>query len=163
MRCRECPYINAEYNKKINYVQSNNHSGCENEIEKSCWCEKVGGKLWTCECCNEAYKIVNAPNKCSKRKHRNKIERDKKYKNHLKFISEHIPIYPGVRCINEVYVDGKGYVPLSKSYYKRYYRGKHGKSKKLKRFSNRKVRRYKREIHNGGVYKKVFDYWQTLY
>jgi hypothetical protein len=32
-----------------------------------------------------------------------------------------------------------------------------------KKYSNRKVRRYKGEIGNGNHYRKIFDYWWTLY
>lgn len=33
----------------------------------------------------------------------------------------------------------------------------------LKRVSNKKVRRYRGEIHKGSLYKKLFDYWWELY
>lgn len=32
-----------------------------------------------------------------------------------------------------------------------------------KKLTNRKVRRYKYEIHKGGNYRRIFDMWWTLY
>ena len=52
-------------------------------------------------------------------------------------------------------------VIIPKPYYQRLYRGK--KSKYLKQLSNRKIRRYKGELHNGYQHiHKIFDWWNEF-
>lgn len=162
MNCKNCPYIKEEYIYKVNNVISsydNIYDGFEDEIELSCWCEKTGGKLFWYGQCTDADAEEQLYRETIKSKHRNKRERNLKYKNHLKYIAENVPYFPnGVEYVYEKYIKDVGYVSLRKPYYKRTYRSHHGESKKLKSFSNRCVRRYKGEIAKGGHYKKIFDY-----
>lgn len=95
----------------------------------------------------------------SKRKRRNKRERDEKYKNHLKYLSEssgrkHLS---PVIYTDEIFINGKGWVKNSKPFYKRWYRGQ--RSKYLKRQSNKAIRHYKGELHDGCMCHKIFDFW----
>lgn len=167
MNCRKCPYIKEEYLDRLDNAASNPediYDGYEDEIELSCWCEKTGGKLCWYGQCTDADVNEQLRQEVIKHKHRDKRERNLKYKNHLKFIAENVPYFPnGVEYVYEKYIKDVGYVSLRKPYYKRSYRSHHGGSKKLKSFSNRCVRRYKGEITKGGHYKKIFDYWWTLY
>lgn len=93
-----------------------------------------------------------------------KRKRDIKYKKHLKFLAEY-SCYP-----HPAYAMDKNRNYIRENicdtvYYRRAYRGNHKNSGSfyLKRQSNRMVRRYKDEIHKGGSYRKVFDYWWGLY
>lgn len=166
MSCRSCPYIKNEYDLKTQheYKLFMCYPGYEDDMEQSCWCEKVGGKIYQYGDCGERYPMDCQKMNHTKKKKQNKRERDLKYKNHLKYIADHVPYYPsGVDYVDEEYIKDIGYVQLNKPYYKRIYRSNHGGSKRLKSFSNRCVRRYKGDLQNGGSYKKIFDYWYTLY
>jgi hypothetical protein len=79
-----------------------------------------------------------------------------KYKDHLKYLSETRNKYP-----SPVYLilDEN-----DKPYYKRLYKSKHANSVSsyFKRYSNKKVRRYKNPISSGNTYRKIFDYWYEI-
>lgn len=101
-----------------------------------------------------------------KKKRRDKRLRDYKYKIRLKRIHEGSSGYPkNVELIEEKYDKNIGWVPIEKPYFKRFYRGNHGSKQSVyyKKVSNRCVRRYKKGLHNGAGYKRLFDYWYTLY
>ena len=127
------------------------------------YCEKVGGKTSWYGFCSYVYPDTPKQINHSKQKRRNRRERDQKHKNHLKFLAENIPGYPSsVMYTDEVWIRGQGYVENPKPYYKRCYRGNHkgNRYSSYKKYANRCVRRYKREIHNkGNQYRKIFDYW----
>ena len=165
MNCKDCPYIKEEYNTKISYDYQLPmiYSGYEYDIEQSCWCEKVGGKLSWYGCCGDSDNIDHKIEHHAKSRRRNKRERDTKYKKRLKFIIDNSSQYPcGAMCAYQTWTR-EGYVFLKTPYYKRVYRSCHsGYSKKLKAYSNRCIRRYNGEISKGGSYKKLFDYWREL-
>lgn len=46
-------------------------------------------------------------------------------------------------------------------YYKKYYAPP--RAKYLRKVSNKQVRRYKKGIKNGAMYRRIFDYWWELY
>ena len=137
------------------------------EFERYLWCDKVGGKTYIMGRCCDAYLVVQEHIR-NKRKHRNKRARDHKYNDHLKLL------YEVSRCrhpapviyTDEVFIKGQGYVNNPKPYYKRRYRG-HGKnssSRYHKKMSNRKIRRYKGELHNKGFScHKLYDFWWEMY
>ena len=130
------------------------------EFEKFLWCDKVGGKVYCFGHCEDAFGIPDVINQrnSSKLKRRNKRERDRKHREHLKRLDKISRGYPSpVYYIDEIYVRGYGYVENPKPYYKRLYRGK--RSKYLKRQSHRKIRRYKGELHNGWRCHKLYDFW----
>lgn len=93
-----------------------------------------------------------------KEKHRRKRKRDVKYKNHLKYIADHVPPRHGIKYMYRKYIYGIGYITYKKPYYKRYYRSHNGGSKKRKIYSNRRFRHYTGEVASRGAYKKYFNY-----
>lgn len=161
MSCKQCPYIKAEYFHKVDQA----FDGFEYDIEQSCWCDKVGGKLSWNVYCSDSYGIDHPVVHHMKMKKRSKRERDEKYKKQLRFLSNNGSRYPyGAIWVDRKWIKGKGYIFLKSPYYKRIYRSNHsGNSKKMKVRSNRCIRRYKDEISKGGSYKKIFDYWWELY
>ena len=130
------------------------------DAEQFLWCDKVGGKVYCFGYCTDSYEdidIIKHKNH-SKKKRRNKRERDLKYKEHLKRLEKISRGYPSpVYYTDEIYVRGCGYVKNPKPYYKRLYRGK--RSKYLKKQSHKKIRRYKGELHNGWQCHKLYDFW----
>lgn len=138
------------------------------EFEKFLWCDKVGGKVFCFGRCSDAYleSLVQTKHIIHKKKRRNKRERDLKHKRHLKALYENNQYYPSpVTYTDEIYVKGEGWVDNPKPYYKRCYRDNHkgGRYRYYKKYSNRCVRRYKKEIHcKGNQYRKIFDYWWTV-
>lgn len=146
LECRNCPYYDGGLGGQ--------------------WCNKVGGYNYRFGYCSDIYDKETTRENYSKQKRKNKRERDQKHKNHLKFLAENIQYYPcPVIYTDEIYVKGEGWVDNPKPYYKRCYRDNHkgGRYKFYKKYSNRCVRRYKREIHSkGNQYRKIFDYWWTV-
>ena len=130
------------------------------------WCDKVGGYNYRFGYCSDIYDKETKRKNRSKQKRRNKIERDQKHKDHLKFLAENIQYYPSpVIYNNEIWIKGQGYVENSKPYYKRLYRGRgrHSNSNYHKKMSNRKIRRYKRELpKKGNLSHKLYDFWWEL-
>ena len=105
---------------------------------------------------NDEENMIMTPNNRPKR---NKHERHQKYKNKIKHLYEvsewHYPpavLYIDKRCVKKFH-----WVKRKKPYYKRWYRGK--RSTYLKQQSNKKIRRYKGELHNGNMAHKLFDFW----
>ena len=159
------------------------------EFEQFIWCDKVGGKVYWAGCCEDAYTTGGSEGKSrrksnKKRKRSNsqmqvdyqaqadyqsnrgkrgiKRERDLKYKRHLESLAKQKKgYYTPVAYLDKVWVDGYGLVENPKPYYKRYYRGKC--SKYFKRYSNKKIRRYKGEIGNGFQCHRLFDFWWELW
>lgn len=158
--CNNCPCGKADYDRRM-------LSHGKEDAEDFHWCEKTGGKVYIFGRCEDAYSEEPLPVNPSKKKRRNKRERDSAYKAHLKRLHETCNGYPSpVWYKTKGWVPGYGYVELSTPYYKRIYRGGGNKrgtpSDFFKKFSNRQVRRYNGELHNGGAYKKVFDYWWNV-
>lgn len=179
MGCRNCSYIEDEFNNRMEWYYDDHddiydhtpYDACIDEEERNCWCEKVGGRICWNGQCEDADIALNKSNKSidyekynehyRKLKRRDKRNRDLKYKNHIKFLAQSIPYYP----LPAIPVD-KNRIwnfddPVGTSYYKRIYRGNrsHNRYNFYKKYANKIVRRYKGEIHNGCAYKKCFDYW----
>lgn len=162
MKCRECPMVSTEFDRLVSLMKDFN---VDDELEKCCSCDKVGGDLWRYGQCEDANIPVLKPRRTSSKKRRNKRERDTRYKAHLKKLSEDgwgwypTPAYPVDKYGNVVfdYVKERDRI----TYYKRQYRAKRktSVSRFFKNYSNRVVRRYDGIIPSGGSYKKVFDYW----
>ena len=106
-----------------------------------------------CECCHyynddcPEFEDDNIENVMVIRR-RNKRERYVKHHNKLKrlYKARHGYFVPVVYT-DEVWLKNVGYVKNPKPYYKRLYREK--RSSYVKNQSNRKIRRYKGELHNG--------------
>ena len=120
-----------------------------------------------CECCHYCCS-ANCPNFeddnieiVGANRSRNKHERRIKYRNKLKrlYKNRHGYFVPVVYT-DEVWLKNAGYVKNSKPYYKRLYRGT--SSRYVKNQSNRKIRRYKGELHNGYHHiHKLYDFeWE---
>lgn len=157
MRCRDCPY-GAEYFEK-SYSQ-------EDINEEYVWCDKVGGKTLYFGHCTDWYKDNKSAkiHNHNKKKRRSKRERDKKYKQHLVFLAEEINSYPPPAYYKSHSYAEREYIENPKPYYKRIYRENHpgGDSKYYKKYCNRHIRRYKGEIHKGGFYKKIAEFWWNI-
>lgn len=164
MKCRDCPYIKEDFDRK---TQGMTDKYDLNEFERSCWCEKTGAKIWRYGQCEDDYDNVPSQTNRSKQRKRNKRERDLKHKQRLKFLAENAKGYPSPAIYtNEIWLRGYGWVENQKPYYKRLYRGSNHRGinryKYYKKYANRQVRRYNGELHNGCQYKKVYDYWRSV-
>ena len=174
LKCRDCPYGKEDFERRLyNYNKTIKEHGIPNdiygclqpedapdELERFLWCDKVGGKVYCFGHCTDFYEDIDAVKhkNSSNKKRRNKRERDKKYKNHLKQLSKSSSKFPsGAVYLDEIWIRGKGYVENSKPYYKRLYRGQ--RSKYLKKQSHKAIRRYKGELHNGNMCHKLYDFW----
>ena len=160
MRCQDCPYGIEDFQRMINY-----QSGEDNDdIERFIWCDKVGGKIYQFGYCGEHKDMMSedAKHNRSNKAKSNKHNRDTKYKNKLKRLYKDIDGYPfPVIYVDELCIKKHKYIPNPKPYYKRIYRGK--RSKCLKRQSNKKIRRYRGELHNGYQHiHKLYDFWWEL-
>lgn len=97
----------------------------------------------------------------SRKKRLGTRERDRRYRKHLRKLAAlnendclKKPMHGGA-----LYMDETAYGPVKKPYYRRYWRASHNNRFKYWRgIAGRKMRRYKGDAHNGGFYKKVFDY-----
>lgn len=97
-----------------------------------------------------------------KLKRRKRFDNDAVYKAHLKFLADNCRYYPKpVIYTDEIWIKGYGYMPNIKPYYKRQYRGNHkgNRYQWCKKYANRSVRNYEREIAKGAAYKRIYDYW----
>lgn len=160
MKCRDCPYIKEDFYRR---TQGITDEYALDEFERSCWCEKTGGKIWRYGQCEDTYDSIPPQINRSKQRKRNKRERDLKHKQQLKFLAKYVDYYPApVIYTKEIWINGYGFIDNPKPYYKKLYRDNHkgGRYKYYKKYSNRQVRRYKGELHGkGNQYRKIFDYW----
>ena len=163
MNCRDCPYIKEDFDRKTQDITDKYDL---DELEKSCWCDKTGGKIWWYGQCEDAFDDIPPQINRSKQRKRNKRERDLKYRQRLKLLAENVNGYPSpVIYTDEIWIKGLGWVKNPKPYYKRLYRDNHkgGRNKYYKKYANRQVRRYKGELHSkGNQHRKVFDYWWAV-
>ena len=174
MDCKNCPYGIEDFERRMYwYEKTIAEQGIPNDIyhylkpqdapeefEQFLWCDKVGGKVYCFGHCTDFFEDSEDINKeiSSKQKRRNKRERDLKYKNHLKKLHKDNLRYPDpVSYIEEKRTKDNELIKLSKPYYKRNYRGK--SSKYFKKKSNRKIRRFKGELHNGNQCHRLYDFW----
>lgn len=151
--CRDCPYMMQD-----NKIASEGPCAClmpdekRGEIPQNCFCEKIGGNVFLYDQCGDTNSDESISRNHSGKKRRRKRERDLKYKNHLKDLAKHSG-WSGA-----VYDESR-----AKPYYRRYYHSQRGRKDNRFRFekkqSNIMVRNYKGEIHKGGAYKKIYDYW----
>ena len=152
MNCKECPYIKDEFNERMSYCDEyfpNYYS--EKDIEECCYCVKTDGRLCWAGVCDKfpSEKIRRVCNRNPKKRRSTKRERDKKYKERMKYLYDnlgHLISSP----VDKEDLDGV-------AYYKRYWFT--GTEKKYhKRQSNKAVRRSKDiSVRNRGNYKKVYD------
>ena len=144
MRCQDCPYGFDDFQRLIK-IESN-----PDDIERFTWCDKVGGKIYQFGYCGEHNTMIpkDVKHNRSNKAKSNKYNRDKKYKNKLKRLYEDVWHYPPpVVYMDKVCIKKHKYIKNPKPYYKRVYRSK--RSKYLKRQSNKKIRPFQVERHNG--------------
>lgn len=173
MECRECPYGKEDFEIRMyHYEKIVQEQGIPNDVfgywtyedaventERFHWCDKVGGKVYCFGYCTDAYPEVRRPEICSKKKRKNKRERDIVHKNHLKHLYRHHHYSSPVCYSDEIYVKGQGYIENPRPYYKRIYRGR--RSKYFKKQSSKRIRRYKGELHNGWHCHRIYDFWNN--
>ena len=89
-------------------------------------------------------------------------ERNRKHQRHLRKLASISERMQGKNTMygGAVLVDGGAGTMGKKTFYRRYWRTR--RFKYWRDISNRKVRRYKGDIHSGGFYKKIFDYWWAV-
>lgn len=143
MNCNNCPY-------------------CDTQTD-DVYCEKVGGKISLYGTCNECeYGNKTILKRCNNKSKHNKRERYLKHQSHLKHLHETVGgYYPApVMYTNGIWRKGY-YIKNTKPYYKRLYRSRY--SSFAKRQSNKRIRRYKGELHNGYHHiHKIYDYWWKI-
>ena len=190
MKCYKCPMIKDEFDMRIqrldNFCGLIEYDEAEYNHVDYCYCEKMGGKLNIVGRCSDAERMTEEEwkqyreeyglpsiedeyidledyktNTCDlpqQTKIQRKRNRDKKYKEHLKRISDYgnypPPSYP---------VDENGdYCKDNPVRYKRF-TYKPGKKKYLRKLSNNKVRKAKDLSSKGSGYRRLFDYWWSLW
>ena len=136
------------------------------EFEQFLWCDKVGGKVFWAYRCSDAYseQLVQTEHISSKKKKRNKRERDLKHKRHLERLwdTKKKCYYRPVLYVDYILVNYKKQ-NIDKPYYIKLTPNHGGKYRRmLKRQSNKRVRHYKGEIPKGSGYKKIFEYQWML-
>mgnify|MGYP004668552823 CR=1 FL=1 len=161
MNCKECPYIKDEFNERMLYCDEyfpGHYS--EDDITECCYCVKTDGRLcWTGTCDKfPSEKIRRVCNKNPKKRRSTKRERDKKYKERMKYLYDtlgHLVSSPVDKY--EYYTENLDGV----AYYKRcWFAG----TKYHKRQSNKAVRRSKDiPVRGRGYYKKIYDVEWEIY
>ena len=141
MLCEGCPYIT------------------ETKPIMECYCDKLGHKILYTGCCEEEETV---PMEYAKGVRKDcAYERDRKHKKKLVRLAKicskwyHSPAY--MMDKDRDYTSD----PEEMMFVSRIYRGH--RSKYLKRISNKKIRRYNKEIKSRGGYKRIFDYWWEMY
>ena len=151
-QCVECPFAS--------------HLRWRNEFSyDSLWCEKLGARpswygITDCEE-GDLKRFFPRPKASKPKSFTNRYEKDAAWKEHLKRLYEQTksrypsPVY--LKGYWENFFEGTD----EPEYLKRFYVSRLGAGK-LKRLSNRKVRRDKSFATNGGKYKRLYDYWNEL-
>ena len=170
LNCKECPYID-ENDKNIRPIVEG-------------WCDKVGGKIWHYGQCSDVH-FDDYSSTVSNKINKNNINfiktnktyvRNQKYKNRIKYNCKNYgrfydAFYPCdkdgwyVPIKHEKWISPESYERYSErefAYFKRCYR-KSNRAKWAKHFCNKKVRRYKGKISNGGSYKRIAEFWWQVY
>ena len=153
--CDECPIIEdvgrrLRCSKQFGHPFQYDHSGCQ----------KVGGQFFACGYCQDAWVDKTKPDRRLKRKTGLEYRRyqERKKKNDLLRVLNY-GYKPYVGWVDWDWVDGVwqqtgDHIKYPKNSKKQAF---------YKRYTNKKVRRYKGEIPKGNQYRKHFDYWWTLY
>ncbi len=155
--CDECPII-CQLDRRL-AIADGDPKSVDFQFDH-CGCDKVEDEFFQCGYCEDAWVDTQKQPKKGQRKTGRSYRRRMRRK-HLK---NHIAKHGHTRCFgapypNYGYVDGE-YVMIG-SYL---VRQKDSNAKVFyKRVSNRKVRHSKEIPQKGNGYRKLFDYWWTLY
>lgn len=163
--CFNCPYGKESFEKRMMIFKKYGVEPDFNALAREIYCDKVGGQVGWAGSCEDAYMLPLPENDNIKKtnsklaKRQKKRNGQRKYKKHLKNLTENISGYPQPAMLVEEKWDKEleEYVKLDTPYYKRLY-GTKSRRKFYKKRSNKQVRRYKGEVQNGGFYKKIYDY-----
>ena len=141
MGCEFCPYAILEESDR-----------------NAVWCEKTNSVPYLTGGCEDCYLERKSDRKTSQRKVRiNRYEKRLKYQSDLKRVHEISRGYPQSVMYKAFVRVGQTYEENPKPYYKRLYRGQ--RSSYIKRRVSKKVRGYNGELHNGNMYRRVYDFW----
>lgn len=125
-------------------------------------CAKIGNKLSDCGYCEDAFEEKPLRPKNGKRKTGRAYRRyqtAKKRKDLMNILNNDYCYNPYRGYVDWDWVDGE-WQPVGK--YVKYPKNSNP-CVYYKNQSNRKVRRYNGEIHNGNSYRKLYEYWWTLF
>lgn len=136
--CDECPYCSDD------------------------WCDKVGEKLSLYGICDDAVTTIhmnrintNRQNRGLAYRRRMRRKKNKRRRDIIKTCGYHPPAgWLDYEWVGGVYTDIGTHIKYPRD---------SNAQRFLKRESNKKVRRYKGDIHKGNSYRKLFDYWWELY
>lgn len=125
-----------------------------------CGCDKVDGQFYRCGYCSDAWVSTPEPKKHGARKtgiNYRRLQNKKKKDALMRILNYGYKPYAG--WVDWDWVDGVwqqtgDHIKYPKNSKKQAF---------YKRYTNKKVRRYKGEIPKGNQYRKHFDYWWTLY
>ena len=157
--CFTCPLGKHSYEQSLKIYDKLNIPYDYNEITYNIWCDKIGSKCGWFGYCDDAFSdTIKQLKKCNNIKQSTKRTTREKHIKHLKKLSG-ISRYPTPSMLITEKWDRelKKYVPIDKPYYTRCYIG--SRTKYFKRYSNKKVRKYKGKIKNGNYYRRIYDYW----
>lgn len=159
--CFTCPLGKDSYEQRLKTYDALNMGYNYDEIVYNIWCDKIGSKCGWYGYCDDAFNENIKPKIKVNKKMSDKRIRQEKYINKLKRLNK-IAYYPSPAMYVEEKWDKelRDYITLDKPYYKRCYIG--SRTKYFKKYSNKKVRRYKGELQNGNSYRKVFDLWWNV-
>lgn len=163
--CFTCPLDKENHKHSLLVYEKLNEEPCFEELIYDVRCSKIGGKGGWYGYCEDAFEEYTKPFYKAKKKQSTKFTRREKYQQQLKHLNR-IANYPAP----SIYVDEKWdnelrcYIPVDKPYYKRCYRGNHkgNRYRYYKRYSNKVVRHYEGDLHNGKSYKKIYDFWWSV-
>lgn len=146
--CFDCPLYKKGFERKIENLEK-----CEADLDEydfvyDVWCDKLGGKGGWYGYCEDAFEEdITQTTEANKKRSSKRTRRD----NHIRRVNN---IYNENKRWMSPYYEHNGRLIQSNFAWrsKRYY----------KKYSNKQVRKYNKEIKSGNSYRKIFDYWWTI-
>ena len=157
--CEDCPYDDFKARQWRKETLSD-RKYADSWQPEYLWCDKVGGKHWMCGYCGDCYEDYS-PSKDVVKKH----IRPNHYDNLIKYKKKSIKNACTSDICEDYYYDDSNYFNrIKKDENGNFYAQKRSVSnlrKYCKKQTNRKFR--KTNVGNYGAYRKLFDYWYTLF
>ena len=166
LTCENCSYAKAEFQRFFQYLKELATADKEKwtsqmqeiflrEAERSCYCDKVGGKIYRNGCCEEAIADEQKEDKPIRKENKSRHHKDWAYKNKLRKKSK--KTFGGYNC---------HVVPIDKErdwnkddvvYYKKLYKTRNNQKTKTinKKVQRKKVRYFTGELSDGAMYRKI--------
>ncbi len=165
--CSGCPYVSAKTGGTAFNGQglTGSHHRTGDWMPEIHFCEKIGGMPCLDGGCGDAYQEESEGSRHPGRQRMTARERNRKYQRHLRKLASISERMQGKSAMygGAVLVDRETGGARKKPFYRRYWRGSHNnRFRYWRRVSNRKVRRYKGDVHSGGFYRKISAYWWTV-